>query len=60
MIRGPTWEKTDAILGKTCGGKAASVLCDGTPNALMTTHARALPVPDATAPLGIGEAGPTV
>lgn len=60
MIRGPTREKTNAILIKTGSGKTAAVLCDGAANAFMTTHARALPAPDATAPPGIGEVGPAV
>ena len=60
MIRGSTWEKSNAILIKTGSGKTAAVLCDGAANAFMTTHARALPVPDATVPLGIGEVGPAV
>ena len=60
MIRGPTREKTNAILIKTGSGKTAAVLRDGAANTLMTTHARALLVPNATVPPGIGEVGPAV
>ena len=59
VIRGPAREKLMAMKSKTSKCKSAQVLILILANPLTTTHATALPGPDATPPLGVGKFCPT-
>ena len=60
VICSATGKKLKAIKCETIRGKPAQMLGVIPANPFMTTHAAALPAPNATPPPGVGKACPTI